>query len=197
MAWVWRESRYRVRAPRAANVENCRKHVGSEPDSAGGPDARAALAFWSGATDCIVADIEGFNGFDSQDELNSVADAYKTNKAWNAALAKNQERKESLTGKAIEQLADLEPQADSQPWAGGRARYVLVAINPAAHLSGSNIFKGRDGTRYEVLMANAREDLERVTRRRDVVVLEVVPRWSFPSREWVEGNREMWKTASK
>jgi hypothetical protein len=138
-----------------------------------------------------------FNEFDSQDELNSVSDAYKTNDAWNAALTKNQKRKEPLTGKAIEQLADLEPQVDSQPWAGGRARYVLVAINPAARLSGSNVFEGRDGTRYEILMANTRDDVERVARGKDIVVLEVVPRWSFPAREWVDGNRELWKVASK
>ena len=138
-----------------------------------------------------------FNGFDSQDVLNSVAEAYKTNEGWNAALTKNQKRKEPLTGKGIEQLADLEPQVDSQPWAGGRARYVVAAINPAERLIGSNIFKGRDGTRYEILMANAREDVERIARVRDFVVLEVVPRWSFPAREWVDGNRELWKAASK
>ena len=138
-----------------------------------------------------------FNEFDSQDELNSVGEAYKTNKAWNAALTKNQKRKQPLTGKGIEQLADLEPQADSQPWAVGRARYVVVAINPAAPVSDSNAFKGRDGTRYGILTANAGEQAERVARGKDFVVLEVVPRWSFPAREWVNGNREMWKAASK
>jgi hypothetical protein len=138
-----------------------------------------------------------FNEFDSQGELNSVAEAYKTNEAWNAALTKNQKRKEPLTGKSSEQLADLEPQTHSQPWALGRAQYVVVAINPAARLSGSNAFKGRDGTRYEILMANTREEAERVVRGTDFVVLEVVPRWSFPAREWVDGNREIWKAASK
>ena len=128
-----------------------------------------------------------FNGFDSQDELNSVAEAYKTNEAWNAALTKNQRRKEPLTGKGIEQLADLEPKADSQPWAVGRARYVVVAINPAVRLSDSSVFQGRDGTRYEILMANAREEAERVARGVDFVVLEVVPRWSFPARDWSTG----------
>ena len=138
-----------------------------------------------------------FNGFDSQDELNSVGEAYKTNEAWNAALTKNQKRKEPLTGKAIEQLADLEPHADSQPWTVGRARYVVVAINPAVRLSGSNVFKGRDATRYQILVANSREEAERAARGKDFVVLEVVPRWSFPAREWIEGNHVMWKTASE
>ena len=138
-----------------------------------------------------------FNGFESQDEVNSVGEAYKTNEGWNGALTKNQKRKEPLTGKGVEQLADLEPHTDSQPWAVGRARYVVVAINPAARLSGSNVFKGRDGTRYEVLTANAHEQAERVARGKDFVVLEVVPRWSFPAREWVDGNREMWKAGSK
>ena len=138
-----------------------------------------------------------FNGFGSQDELNSVGQAYKANGAWNAALTKNQKRKEPLTGKSAEQLADLQPQTDSQPWAVGRAQYVVVAINPAARLSGSNVFTGRDGTRYEILMANTREEAERVARGKDFVVLEVVPRWSFPTREWVDRNREIWKAASK
>jgi len=138
-----------------------------------------------------------FNGFDSQNELDSVAEAYKKNQGWNAALAQNQKRKESRTGKVSEQLADLETQADSQPWALGQAQYVVVAINAATRLSGSNLFKGRDGTRYEILMANTLEEAERAARGMDLVVLEVVPRWSFPAREWVEANREIWKAATK
>lgn len=153
------------------------------------PHPYLALQPLSGAKN----EIWWFNGFDSQDELNSVGVAYKTNQAWNAALTKNQTRKEPLTGKGIERLADLEPHADSQPWAVGRARYVVVAIHPAARLSGSNVFNGRDGTRYEILTANAREEAEQVARGKDSVLLEVVPRWSFPAREWVDGNPEMWK----
>ena len=138
-----------------------------------------------------------FNGFDSQNELDSVAEAYKKNQAWNAALMQNQKRKEALTGKIAEQLADLEPQPHSQPWALGRAQYVVVAINATTHLSGSNLFKGRDGTRYEILTVNAREEAERIARKKDSVVLEVLPRWSFPAKEWVDGNREIWKAATK
>src|SRR5215472_8382522 len=130
-----------------------------------------------------------FNEFHSQNELNSVGKAYKTNEAWNAALMKNQKRKEALTGKPIEQLADLEPLAHSQPWAVGRTPYVVVGIDPAARLSGSNVFKERGGTRYEILTANSRQEAERVAHGKGFVVLEVVPRWSFPAREWVDGNR--------
>ena len=79
----------------------------------------------------------------------------------------------------------------------GRARYVVVGINPAAHLSASTVFNGRDGRRYEILTMNSRGEAERAARGKELVVLEVVPRWSFPAREWVEGNPEMWKGASK
>ena len=159
----------------------------------GCPHPYLALQPLSGAKN----EVWWFNAFDSQDELNSVGEAYKTNQAWNAALTNNQKRKEPLTEKPIEQIADLEPQADSQAWTLGRARYVVVAINTAVRLSGSNVFQGRDGTRYEVLMANSREEAERAAHGKDFVVLEVVPRWSFPAREWVDGNREMWKAAFK
>jgi len=159
----------------------------------GCPHPYLALQPLSGAKN----EVWWFNEFDSQDELNSVAQAYKTNEAWNAALTRNQKRKEPLTGKSAEQLAILEPQTHSQPWAVGRAQYVVVAINPATRLSGSNAFKGRDGTRYEILVAKTREEAERVVRGKDFVVLEVVPRWSFPAREWVDGNREIWKAASR
>jgi len=69
-------------------------------------------------------------------------------------------------------------------------------MTPSARLSGSNVFKGRDGTPYEIVTANTREEAERVARG-EFVVLEVVPRWSFPAKEWVDGNRELWKAASK
>lgn len=159
----------------------------------GCPHPYLALQPLSGAKN----EVWWFNGFDSQNELDSVAEAYKKNQGWNAALTQNQKRKESLTGKIAEQLADLKPQAHSQPWALGRSRYVVVAINAATRLSGSNLFKGRDGTRYEILMANTREEAERAARGMDLVMLEVVPQWSFPAKEWVEANREIWETATK
>lgn len=159
----------------------------------GCPHPYLALLPLSGAKN----EVWWFNWFDSQDELDSVGEAYKTNEAWNAALTKNQKRKEPLTGKSVEQLADLEPQTHSQPWAVGRAQYVVVALNPATHLGGSNIYKGRGGTRYEILTANTHEEAERISRGNNSVVLEVVPRWSFPARAWVNGNREIWKSASK
>jgi len=83
----------------------------------GCPHPYLALQPLSGAKN----EVWWFNGFDSQVELNSVAEAYKTNEAWNAALTKNQKRKEPLTGKSTEQLADLEPQTHSQPWRGASA----------------------------------------------------------------------------
>ncbi len=159
----------------------------------GCPHPYLALRPRSGAKD----EVWWFNGFDSRSEVDSVGEAYKSNLPWNAALTRNQRRKEPLTGQAIEQFADLEPETDSQPWAMGRARYVVVAGNPAARVGGSNVFKGRDGTRYEILMTNALEEAERVARGSSFVVLEVVPRWSFPAKEWVDGNREMWKAASQ
>jgi hypothetical protein len=140
------------------------------------PHPYLALKPLSGAKD----EIWWFNGFDSQRQVDSVGEAYKANEGWMAALTKNQERKARYTGRPIEQLADLEPRADSEPWTAGLARYIVVAVNPVEHLSGSHVFKGRDGTRYEILMAKDRTDAERVARGTFVVVLEVVPRWSFP-----------------
>jgi len=132
------------------------------------------------------------NWFASREEMESVGEAYKKNEAWNAALTKNQKLKERLTGDVVEQLADYEPQADSQPWAAGRTRYVVVAINPATHLRGSNVFKGRDGERYEILMTNTRQEAERQALGSDCIVLEVVPRWSFPETEWVDAAPQLW-----
>jgi hypothetical protein len=134
------------------------------------------------------------NWFASREEMESVGEAYKKNAEWNAALTKNQKLKERLTGKPTEQLADHEPQADSQPWAAGRARYVVVAINPATHLRGGNLFLGRDGTQYEILMMNTRQEAERAALGSDCIVLEVVPRWSFPAAEWVDAAPRLWNT---
>lgn len=106
--------------------------------------------------------------------------------------ADNRLNKVALEGGASQQIADYEPQADPRPWAAGRARYVVVAINPAAHLHGSDVFKGRDGARYEILMMNTRQEAERAALGSDCVVLEVVPRWSFPAKEWVDAAPQLW-----
>jgi hypothetical protein len=132
------------------------------------------------------------NWFASREEVEWVGEAYKKNAAWNAALTKNQKLKERLTEKPSEQFVDYKPQADSQPWAAGRAPYVVVAINPATHLHGSNAFLGRDGTRYELLMMNTRQEAERAALGSDCIVLEVVPRWSFPATEWVDAAPGLW-----
>lgn len=47
------------------------------------------------------------------------------------------------------------------------------------------------------LTANTSQEAERVARGKDIVVLEVVPRWRFASRDWVDGDREIWKAAAK
>jgi len=157
------------------------------------PHPYLALKPLSGAKN----EIWWLNGFDSPRQVDWVGEAYTANEAWSAALKKNQERKAPLTGKPIEQLADLEPRADSEPWRAGLARYVVFAVNPMEHLSGSHVFKGRDGARHEILMANTRADAERVARGKDVVVLEAVPRWSFPAKEWIDGSPELWKAAPR
>ena len=154
------------------------------------PHPYLALAPLSGAKN----EVWWLNWFTSPEEMESVGEAYKKNAGWNAALTKNQKLKERLTGKPTEQLADYEPQADSRPWAAGGARYVVIAINPATHLRGSNVFSGRDGTKYEILMMNTRQEAERAARGSDYIVLEVVPRWSFPATEWVDTAPQLWNT---
>jgi hypothetical protein len=121
-----------------------------------------ALKPLSGAKD----EVWWFNEFASQEEMESVREAYKKNEAWNAALTRNQ--KEPLTGKPIEQLADS-PQLDSRAWAAGRTRYVVVAMNPATHLRPSNRFIGRGSARYEILITSTRREAEHEVRGQDFV----------------------------
>jgi hypothetical protein len=154
------------------------------------PHPYLALLPLSGSQD----EVWWFNGFSSQDQVNSVGEAYKSNEAWNAALTNNQKRKEPLTGKGTEQFADLLSHPHGQPWALGRTRYVVLAINPAAHLPGGSAFQGRDGKRYEILMMDTQDEAQRVARGKDFVVLEVVPRWSYPAKDWIAANPALWKT---
>lgn len=51
--------------------------------------------------------------------------------------------------------------------------------------------------RYEILTANMRKEAEEIARPNGFLVLEVVPRWSFPAKERTDGNREMWKSRPK
>lgn len=172
----------------AAEYDRIESETAALAAQLGCPHPYLALRPLSGAED----EVWWFNGFDSQEELDSVGAAYRNNEAWNAALTRNQQRKAPLTGKPVEQLADHLPDGTSRPWAVGRARYVVVAIGSTAHLPGSNAFQGRDGTRYEILTTSTRPEAEQAARGQGFVVLEVVPRWSFPARAWVEGDRELW-----
>ncbi len=173
----------------AAEYDRIESETAALAAQLGCPHPYLALLPLSGAED----EVWWLNGFDSQAEFDSVGAAYKSKEAWNAALTRNQLRKAPLTGKPVELLADHEADTTAQPWAVGRTRYVVVAIDPPAHLPGSSAFRGRDGTRFEILTAGTRPEAEQVAHRgKGFVVLEVVPRWSFPAREWVEGNRALW-----
>ena len=98
-----------------------------------------------------------FNGFDSPEEQNQVAEAYKTNAAFAAALKKNSDRKAQFIGKVSELAARYRPDLGSgAPWILGQGRFLVIAVTKERPSGRGTVFQADDGTFFVLSSARTR-----------------------------------------
>lgn len=137
-----------------------------------------------------------FNGYESQDEINQVEAAYKSNAAWTAVLQRNSERKSALTlppiGVFTKHRGDL---SRGLPWSVGQGRFLVITRTKNERALDGTVFEAPDGTWFVVMPARTRADADAkaAAAGRDTQVFSVRPNWSMAAPEWIAGDPAFWK----
>lgn len=134
------------------------------------------------------------NGFESDAQKRSVEEDYAKNRPLMAALGRNSQRKQLVTGTPVNIYASY--RADSNrgdTWMPAGTRFLIVAVvaqTPAAE----GIVFDADGEQFVFRFAGTLEqaDVEAARLGLDARIFAVRPCWGLPEREWIEGDPDFW-----
>ena len=135
------------------------------------------------------------NGYRSHEEYDLVAEAYARNAPLMAALVESSRRKASYTHSGHEVFVTRSAEASAgRSWALGRGRFVVIAIGPAPHASGSAAFYAPDGGGCHVWSTLTREEAERIAQAAGPAthLLALRPAWSLPEPSWTTADPVFW-----
>ncbi|HYL76356.1 MAG TPA: hypothetical protein VEU96_19245 [Bryobacteraceae bacterium] len=140
-----------------------------------------------------------FNGFDSPEDQNQVAEAYQNNAPFSAALKKNRDHKAPATGKVIEIVAQYRPGLSSgAPWILGHARFLAIAVSKDRPSSAGTVFQAADGTFFVFSPARTRKQADRLAASiPGSTVVVARPSFSFPAKDWVDADPRFWRAKSQ
>jgi hypothetical protein len=186
-----------VREPIAAGKEAAYEAIEQEIAHAcaelGCPHPHLALEPVSGPRE-----VWWLNLFASEVDRRRVVDEYARNAPLMAVLERNGKRKGEMTGPIVDLLCSYRPDLSRGvrlELAG--ARFLLAIINPGAAAVGGAVFEAGDGTLLLLRPAAARQDAERLaagSSAGSTIVLAVRPSWGLPATEWIDADRDFWRT---
>ncbi len=133
-----------------------------------------------------------FNGYESEAEKTSVADAYASNAPLMEALRELGEQKKAFVEEPVSTFAgyrlDLSAGA---PWEPGLGRYLVISASLEGRGENRTVFDDHDGTRYAISAFHTREEAEAAAGD-EGNVFAVRPDWSHPAKEWIAADPEFW-----
>jgi len=141
-----------------------------------------------------------FNGYESTAEQKRVVNEYAKNAPLLEALEKSGRRKVSLTGKPAELFANYRKDlSHGSPWILGHGRFLVITVTRGHPRIAGSVFEVADGTRFVVLPVPTRSEAEAAAAAAgsETRVFAVRPSWSFPARDWIAADPELWHRASK
>src|SRR5262249_17449880 len=121
---------------------------------------------------------------------------YAANAEWMASLARNSERKASLTRDPVEVFATLRRDLTrGDPWTPGRGRFLTVEITPGAARLAGTVFEASAGSRYVVAPPQPLADAyaARAAAGAESFTLAVRPALSFPAPDWIAADEPFWR----
>lgn len=136
-----------------------------------------------------------FNGFESPEHRDRVAEAYAQNLPFSAALKKNSDRKAKVTGIVIEKFAHYRPDlTNGGPWILGQGRFLVITVSEDQPSGTGTVFQADDGKLFVISSAGTRTEADRVAASTaGLMVFAVRPSLSFPAKAWVAADPEFWK----
>jgi hypothetical protein len=134
--------------------------------------------------------------FASEADTARVAKAYATDGELSRALGGVAQRKAALIGTPVQGFAIYRPELSRGPgWSIAGARFVVASVTRAGRPTAGSVWVTPDSTRYVLRTFRTRAEAERAARADGGRVFAVRPNWSMPAAEWVQADREFWRTA--
>ncbi|HEU4616543.1 MAG TPA: hypothetical protein VFV10_00800 [Gammaproteobacteria bacterium] len=143
-------------------------------------------------------DVWWLNAFASEEERDGIGAAYARNEALMTALTPLGERKEgfreALTTTMTRYRADL---SDGRALELSGARFLVVSSDRYEGTPEGAVFQASDGRRSEFAPAANRAEAGSLAVRMGggATILAVQPQWSFPARDWIEADPELWSAS--
>ena len=140
-----------------------------------------------------------FNGFDSPEDQRQVAEAYKNNAPFFAALKRNSDRKAPVTGKVRDVVVQYRPDLSSgAPWILGHGRLLVITVTKDLPSSSGTVFQAAEGTFFVFSVARSRKQADRLAASiPGSTVVAVRPSLSFPARDWVAADPRFWRANAR
>jgi len=136
------------------------------------------------------------NMFASEADTARVAKAYAADAELSRALGGVAQKKAALIGTPVQGFAIYRPGLSRGPaWSIAGARFVVASVTRAGRPTAGSVWVTADSTRYVLRTFRTRREAEREARAGGGRVLAVRPNWSMPAAEWVQADREFWRTA--
>lgn len=135
-----------------------------------------------------------FNGYESQNEIEQVAERYRANDALMAALQENSRRKAELTREPDGLFATYRPDISRGPlWTPGAGLFLVITVTKSSRPIGGTVFETADGTRFIIWPAATRDEAETIaaTAPSGSHVYAVRSSWSFAGYA-AETTRQEW-----
>jgi len=136
------------------------------------------------------------NMFASEADTTRVARIYATDSALSRALGDIARRKAPLIGTPVQGFAVYRPDLSRGPaWSIAGARFIVAKVTHARRPATGSVWITADSTLYVLRAFRTRHAAELGARTGGGRVFAVRPNWSMPDSEWVQADREFWKTA--
>lgn len=149
------------------------------------------------------------NGFDSQDDVASVGEAYRKNGPLTAALNEIVKRhrtqliSESSPWHAMAGVNTFVHYRQSlsagTPWSLGRGRFLVITETRERLKGEGTVFEADDGTRLVIRAAQTRAEANAFLAGagQKTNIFAVRPDWSLPAKDWVATDPAFWQTPGK
>jgi nitroreductase len=134
--------------------------------------------------------------YDSQSEVDRVAEGYAANTTLMTALRELAAKKNGMTDPPVDLMTKFRNDlSGTEPWRIGELRYAVVRELRTPSKSAGALFQSADGSAFVLIAA---PDLSSAKKRairlgKGARIFEVQPKWSLPTEAWVSLNPKLWK----
>jgi hypothetical protein len=134
-----------------------------------------------------------FNGYASEVDKTSVAEAYARNEPLMEALSDLGKQKAAFILEPLSTFARYRPDRTAgKPWAIGEGRFLAISVSHGRTREQGTVFEDDSGTCYEIRAFPAKAEADLAFAGSEGTLFAVRPEWSHPAKEWIAADPAFW-----